>query len=111
MSAAQTREAIRMNTAELAALLASFVFGAIFAFISAFPRKAPSARPPQASEPAITWPAMLGLDARLRIALELAARQDPADIPMLRQAVSEEQDPRIRSLLDRALAPVMGEPK
>src|SRR5579871_4800823 len=100
-----------MNTAELAALLASFVLGALFAFVSAFPRRAPAVPPAEPSEPAISWPSMLGFDARLRIALELAARAHPSDIPMLQRAVLEERDPRIRAVLDRALAPVIGEPR
>jgi hypothetical protein len=92
-----------VNTAELTALLVSFVFGVLFALVSAWPR-----RP---SEPHVSWPAMLDDDARLAIAVQLTARTGDASRQILLRAQQEERDPRIRAVVDQALGPVIGEPR
>ena len=102
---------MRVNTAELAALLASFVLGVVFSLVSAWPRRKPLASAADPTEPQISWPSMLDAQTRLAIAVELAARTDDARIAILRCARDEERDPRIRSVVDKALGPVIGEPR
>lgn len=100
-----------MNTAQLAALLGSFVFGTIFAFYSAWPRRAPLEPAPEPAEPVLSWPAMLDLQTRIGIAMQISARPDPGRFEILRQARAEERDPRIIAVLEQALVPVIGEPE
>ncbi|HZT11322.1 MAG TPA: hypothetical protein VFA29_00830 [Candidatus Baltobacteraceae bacterium] len=100
-----------MNTAQLAALLGSFIFGLIYAFYSAWPRRQPLEPAPEPSEPVLSWPAMLDLQTRIAIAMQIGARSDPERFEILRQARAEERDPRIIAVLEQALVPVIGEPQ
>jgi hypothetical protein len=110
-----TGEKTIVNLAEAAALLASFVLGALFLLAAA--------RPPRGKETEkILWPALLGTglhdltaDERLRLAVELASRADDARIPVLLCAREQETDPRIAGVVERALGntgrPLIGEPQ
>ena len=99
-----------MTTAQLVALLASFVFGVVFAFYSAWPRRAPLAPQPEPTEPQLSWPSMLDQQTRLSIVMQLGANPTAERIAILTRAREEERDPRILALVERALAPVIGEP-
>lgn len=99
-----------MNTAQLTVLLASFVFGVVFAFYSAWPRHAPLEPPEEAAEPAISWPSMLDAEARLSLVMQLGARPGAQRVAILERARREERDPRILAIVEQALTPVIGEP-
>lgn len=100
-----------MNTAQLAALLGSFVFGMLFTIVSAWPRRGPLTQLQRPAEPAVSWPSLLDAESRLGIALDLAGRRDPSTAAALQRAREEERDPRIRAAVEHALGPIIGEPE
>lgn len=102
-----------MTAAESVALVASFVLGVLFVIVAAWPRGGRERAAPREPRSEIYWPLLLGTgerefdaEMRLRIAVELARRTDDWRIPILLCAREQEDDPRVRDVVERALGPV-----